>query len=581
MNKAYSYIRFSSKKQSEGTSLQRQMSSIDRWLEQNPEYTLSESNYQDLGVSGYTGAHKETGAFGAFLQACENGSIKKGSVLLVESIDRLGRLSTPKMLTIFLDLFSYISIVTLIDSTTYKEESLENHQVHLLLAKIQCAHDYSQVLSTRLLKARATTREEVIMGKKNKLTKTCPSWLVWSDNEQTFLEIPERVAIVRTIFDMYTDLGLGTTAIASKLNRQNVPSFNDKGWYGSYIAKVLFSRKVLGYLELQQRSAAGNYVEGYYPQVIDANTFRKAQALKQVNSKQFKTKTETNRPPLDIFAGTVFCSCGTEAKLYNKGRGYFAYFCKNRSRGLCKESTSIKVQDFLAHFSQYLEFVFIQYSNTKQRSITADGQHAYKSKEQMIDDLESAIEDAYDRITFYREQLFMARDDVEKLGLNTLMSEYREVVHAKKLEQEELKQKKHLDDLLDIVEVQDLKKHRLTWQNYLSGKNQVASEQYKLAILKSFLQGQDFVVELTSDGAILKLKNEAVLTVRKTNKNGTISYLANGRIYLSLNVSTTQSSQFGTLYLDHIRSVNTHNDQSHDLGLSKQIYPVTTQIFKT
>jgi hypothetical protein len=33
--------------------------------------------------------------------------------------------------------------------------------------------------------------------------------------------------------------------------------------------------------------------------------------------------------------------------------------------------------------------------------------------------------------------------------------------------------------------------------------------------------------------------------------------------------------------LDHIRSVNTHNNQSHDLGLSRQIYPVTTQIFET
>jgi hypothetical protein len=482
--------------------------------------------------------------------------------------------------SIFIELFSYVSVVTLIDSTKYTEDSFKDHQVHVLIGKIQGAHDYSQVLSTRLLKARADTRNKVISGTKNKLTKICPSWLVWDDNEQAFLEIPERVAIVRIIFDLYTDVGLGTTAIASKLNRQKVTSFNDKGWHGSYIAKILFSRKVLGCLELRQRSSSGDYIEDYYPQVIDANTFRKAQALKQANSKNFKTKTEINRPPLDIFAGIVFCSCGTEAKLYNKGRGYFAYFCKNRSRGFCKESASIKVLDFLAHFSQYLEFVFIVYSNAKQKNIASGKQPVHKSKEQMIEDLQSGIEYAQARISFYREQLFDTIDDDEKLELNTFMSEQRKLVHAKKLERDELRQKKHLDDLLDIVEVQDLKKHRLTWQDYLSGKSQVASEQYKLAILKAFLQGQHFVVELTSDGAILKLKNEAVLTVRKTNKNGTISYLANGRIYLSLNVSTTQSSQFGTLYLDHIRSVNTHNNQSHDLGLSRQIYPVTTQIFE-
>jgi DNA invertase Pin-like site-specific DNA recombinase len=565
----------------DGSSLSRQISLRNEWLKQNPEYTLSESNYQDLGVSGYTGAHREIGAFGAFLQACQNGSIEKGSVLLVESIDRLGRLSANKMLGIFLELFSYVSVVTLIDSIKYTEDSFKDYQVHMLLGKIQCAHTYSQVLSTRLLKARANTREEVIAGKKNKLTKTCPNWLVWSDNKQTFLEIPEKVAIVRTIFELYTELGLGTTAIAAKLNRQNVPSFNGKGWHGSYIVKILFSKKVLGFLELQQRSSAGNYIEGYYPQVIDANTFRKAQALRQAKSKKFKTKTETNRPPLDIFAGTVFCSCGTEAKLYNKGRGYFAYFCKNRSRGLCKESASIKVIDFLAHFSQYLEFVFIKYSNAKQRNIVAGEHPVNKSKEQMIEGLQSDIEHAQRRISFYREQLYNTLDEDEKSELNTFMRNYREVVHAKKLELDELRQKKHLDELLDTVEVQDLKKHRLTWQDYLSGKNQVISEYYKLAILSTFLRGQDFVVVLTSDGAILKLNNEVVLTVRKTNKSGTISYLENGRIYLSLSVSTTQSSQFGTLYLEHIRGVNTHNDQSKDLGLSKQIYPITTQIFET
>lgn len=90
MPKAISYIRFSSEKQAKGSSLERQQTMLAQWLESNPEYVLSDLRFQDLGVSGFTGAHLENG-FGQLLAAVENGSIEPGDVVLIEAIDRVGR----------------------------------------------------------------------------------------------------------------------------------------------------------------------------------------------------------------------------------------------------------------------------------------------------------------------------------------------------------------------------------------------------------------------------------------------------------------------------------------------------------
>ncbi|MBK2495595.1 recombinase family protein [Klebsiella pneumoniae] len=92
MPKAISYIRFSTKIQSVGDSTKRQSKYINDWLKRNPDYYLDESlRFQDLGISGFSGANAKSGAFGEFLAAVESGYIEAGSVLLVESLDRVSR----------------------------------------------------------------------------------------------------------------------------------------------------------------------------------------------------------------------------------------------------------------------------------------------------------------------------------------------------------------------------------------------------------------------------------------------------------------------------------------------------------
>jgi len=71
---AYSYVRWSSSKQTKGYSLRRQ-------TEMAPEYanehglTLDNSTYQDHGISAYRGDNVVQGKLGTFLKAIDNGTV--------------------------------------------------------------------------------------------------------------------------------------------------------------------------------------------------------------------------------------------------------------------------------------------------------------------------------------------------------------------------------------------------------------------------------------------------------------------------------------------------------------------------
>ena len=88
---AYSYIRFSSAAQERGDSLRRQTQGTEAYV-QKKGYTLDTTlHLQDLGVSAFRGVNVREGALAAFLEAVKQGRVKPGSVLIVESLDRLTR----------------------------------------------------------------------------------------------------------------------------------------------------------------------------------------------------------------------------------------------------------------------------------------------------------------------------------------------------------------------------------------------------------------------------------------------------------------------------------------------------------
>src|SRR5262245_39691290 len=92
---AYSYVRFSAKKQAKGSSVFRQTQdtcageSPESWCNRNKVTLDTTLSFRDLGRSAYRG-HKQA-ELTAFLEYVRTGRIRPGSYLLVERIDRISR----------------------------------------------------------------------------------------------------------------------------------------------------------------------------------------------------------------------------------------------------------------------------------------------------------------------------------------------------------------------------------------------------------------------------------------------------------------------------------------------------------
>src|SRR5262245_20963850 len=83
MVNAFSYLRFSTKKQADGDSKRRQLHASKLLCERHG-WNLADLSYQDLGVSAFRGANVNRGELGDFLRAVELGKVTKGSVLVIE-----------------------------------------------------------------------------------------------------------------------------------------------------------------------------------------------------------------------------------------------------------------------------------------------------------------------------------------------------------------------------------------------------------------------------------------------------------------------------------------------------------------
>ena len=257
--KAYSYVRFSTPDQMKGDSFRRQAEASRQYADENGLELDESLSFHDLGVSAFRGRNVEDGALGSFLDAVEQGSVKPGSFLLVESLDRLSRQSAFRAFRQFSAILDTgVNIITLHDGKTYSGGGeLTFSDLMVSLAVMQRAHEESLTKSRRLSasweeKRRVATREatENNGGKIKPLTSRCPEWLTLNKQTWEFEINEERAEIVRRIFSLTVE-GIGKNAIARMLNTEGVPSFRSDrgkgiGWHDSYITKILDSEAVIG-----------------------------------------------------------------------------------------------------------------------------------------------------------------------------------------------------------------------------------------------------------------------------------------------------------------------------------------------
>ncbi|ELY5145269.1 recombinase family protein [Vibrio vulnificus] len=321
---AYSYIRFSSLEQAKGDSFRRQTTLAKDYCDKHG-LNLADLTLRDLGKSAYHGTHFKDGALGEFINAVKEGTIPKGSYLLVESMDRLSREKISIALGRFMELLGLgISIVTLQDNRTYTTESLDRiEDLMLSLVFMMRAHEESLTKSKRLKAAHAEKRKQA----RENLKPTgynMPHWIKLT--ESGYELIPERVELLKRIFQMTID-GLGAIAIHKQLNQEAIKPWgrSKTGWHTTYIKKILRARTVLGEYqpfktENGKRMKDGEPIQDYYPEAIDVDTFKRANlAIESRNGKSSGTRKNAIN---NLFTGLVVCkNCGATMHYLNKGTG--------------------------------------------------------------------------------------------------------------------------------------------------------------------------------------------------------------------------------------------------------------------
>ncbi|WP_286964427.1 MULTISPECIES: recombinase family protein [Acinetobacter] len=156
----YSYVRFSSAKQSDGNSLERQQDTAARIAERY-DLELDSTAYHDLGMSAFKGKNAYKGKLSEFISQIGK-KVPKGSWLVVENLDRISRDDAWSALDIFKSLLKKgIIVVTGMDEKVYKYADVKNNPTDLIISLLMFtrAHDESLTKKNRVeAQARALIR---------------------------------------------------------------------------------------------------------------------------------------------------------------------------------------------------------------------------------------------------------------------------------------------------------------------------------------------------------------------------------------------------------------------------------------
>ena len=329
--RAYSYIRYSTPAQALGGSLLRQIKAGEKYARERG--LVIDRTVQDLGLSAFKGDHLE-GEFGKLFDAIKSGAIPKGSVLLVENLDRLSREKVSTALLRFLSIIEGgIEIVTLADGMSYTEESLgqNNGLLFASLGTMMRANDESRRKSYNNLHDWQKRRARIAGGKK--VCRTGPSWLEWDEAGKRFKAHPARAKAVREIFRLQIDYGWGFIRIARRLNDTGVACWAtpDLKWSMSAVRNILLHRGVTGHfqprrMEGKKQVPVGDPVLDYFPKIISFEDFERAQAIRRLNS---GTGGRKQNPVINLISGKVFCrECGSVILCKANSRQSNSYVCK-------------------------------------------------------------------------------------------------------------------------------------------------------------------------------------------------------------------------------------------------------------
>lgn len=321
--RVYSYLRWSSEPQTWGDSERRQAAMAETWCQQRG-LTLTDK-YRDSGVSAYRGRNRES-QLGELLKEA-----RRGDYVLVEDNDRLSRENWFEGMRLLRELTARgVTVVTLANGNEITPERFERDPGCFLPAVLRAflGNDEDHKKAGRLKESWAKRKEALANGKP--LRHKLPSWLIWDSELDKPVLVPEKTAIVRRIFDLCVEEGMGIEAIMHRLNDEGTPTITreSKRWNSQTIWSILRGKEALGFC---------SYVEPpvkVYPAAVEESVYYAANAKIEAR-RAGGFCAPSKRADTNLFTGLVFCAkCGARlTKFRSKAGGKKYNYFRHRSWG--------------------------------------------------------------------------------------------------------------------------------------------------------------------------------------------------------------------------------------------------------
>lgn len=316
----YLYRRVSRPEQRDGHGPARQEEPVAAYCREHGIRIIE--RIDDLGISAYRGDNAETGRLGAFLTLVREDRIRKGSALIVESLDRLSRDVVRRSFPIFLNLLDAgITIHSLLDGQIYDAERADRDQFALMLSLMSYtgAHGFSRLMEQRSLANWAKKKAAARQGKA--ISNRCPHWL--ERVADSYRVIGRRAVILRTAVTWLAE-GNGVRAVVRMLNAGDYPPPpGATRWSEPTLLRWVRSDSMLGYYQphrvegRRKRRPDGDPIL-LYPAIVESELLNRARA--EIDGRRTGAAGRKGRSYSNLFSSIAKCRCGATMRIRAAGK---------------------------------------------------------------------------------------------------------------------------------------------------------------------------------------------------------------------------------------------------------------------
>ncbi|WP_419832748.1 recombinase family protein [Endozoicomonas atrinae] len=415
----YSYHRISTNRQLSGGGIKRQIEASQAICREKDWIMDTSFQLTDIGKSAYHGKNLDDRAtLGGFLNAVDDGLIKRPAVLLVESLDRLSRANIMDALELFIRILNAgITIYTHIDGMTYNKNEIQKNFSPLLISiTLMCrSHEESETKSKRIKQSWKQMEDTLRNGGLGRST-IYPHWIDISSGKPKIIKNKARV--IQDIFKLCARDNLSYVDICNTINDKYGDVYNA---IPSKVQRVLRSVKVLGLYEASNKEHINAF-----PAIVDEDTFYLAHAMIAKRKKMLVGRPE--KRAVNFFKTLMFCGdCGRS--ICNVGRGQTsAFLCYSHYiKQKCGQKSSLGVNRFQTSLLYALSLIdkddMLEKTANKEKSKLSK---TIISQQSLIDDKKQRIHNLVDLIaagsktgievaTRIENEIEVAEKELEKL----------------------------------------------------------------------------------------------------------------------------------------------------------------------